>query len=126
MSQAGDAIVARCHCGDVALTLPHAPERLLQCNCSVCRKSGFLGVYYAEGAVAVSGPVDGYVRSDIDRPCIEMWRCRRCGIPTHWTLLDHWPHDDIARPERMGVNARLIDPAVLEGKEILQVDGASQ
>ena len=103
-----------CHCGSVKLMLPHAPDEILQCNCSVCRKSGFKGIYYREGEVAISGDVDGYVRHDMEQPCIEMWRCRKCGILTHWSLLDDWPHGDIARPDRMGVNARLLDSEVTD------------
>lgn len=119
-------IKASCHCGGVELELPHAPEEILQCNCSICRKSGFQGVYYREGEVAVTGAVEGYVRSDMEQPCITMWRCRNCGILTHWTLLDKWPYDDMSRPDRMGVNARLLDPAVVDGLPVQQTDGASR
>ena len=104
-----------CHCGDVTLSLPHTPDQVLQCNCSVCRKSGFRGVYYRAGEVAVAGALDGYVRSDMEDPCMTMWRCRRCGILTHWTLLEAWPYDGVPRPDRMGVNARLLDAELLAG-----------
>lgn len=115
-----------CHCGDVILTLPHAPDEILQCSCSICRKSGFQGVYYRDGEVTVSGTLDGYVRTDIDDPCLTMWRCRRCGILTHWTLLDAWPYADEPRPDRMGVNARLLDPDLVAGLPVQQTDGASR
>ena len=115
-----------CHCGDVTLTLPHTPDQILQCNCSICRKSGFRGIYYREGEVAVSGALEGYVRSDMDDPCITMWRCRRCGILTHWTLLEAWPHDNFPRPDRMGVNARLLDAEYAAGLPVQHSDGASQ
>jgi hypothetical protein len=115
-----------CHCGDVTLTLPHAPDQILQCNCSICCKSGFRGVYYRDGEVQVSGALDGYVRSDMEQPCITMWRCRRCGILTHWTLLEDWPHDDVPRPDRMGINARLLDAALAAGLPVQHSDGASQ
>lgn len=119
-------ITASCHCGGVELELPRAPEEILQCNCSICRKSGFMGVYYRDGEVAVRGAVDGYVRNDMaDPPCITMWRCKTCGILTHWTLLDEWPHADVERPDRMGVNARLLDPALIEGLPVQHNDGAS-
>ncbi len=119
-------IHASCHCGDVTLTLPHAPDEILTCNCSVCRKTGFRGVYYREGEVAVEGALDGYVRTDIETPCITMWRCRRCGILTHWTLLDEWPYDDAPRPDRMGVNANLLDPELTKELPVQHSDGASQ
>ena len=119
-------IEVSCHCGSVTLTLPRAPEEFLQCNCSICRKSGFLGTYYGEGEVAISGELDGYIRRDMDKPCITMWRCKSCGILTHWTLLDEWPHDDMPRPDRMGVNARLLDAELTDGLPVQETDGASQ
>ena len=82
--------------------------------------------YYQTMEVAISGDLDGYVRRDMDQPCIEMWRCRTCGILTHWSLLDKWPHDDIPRPDRMGVNARLLDAEVADDLPIQHSDGASQ
>ena len=119
-------IEVSCHCGGVQLSLPHAPTEILQCNCSICRKSGFQGVYYCDGEVAISGELDGYVRSDMDQPCITMWRCRTCGILTHWSMLEDWPFDDVTRPDRMGVNARLLDPALAGSLPVQQSDGASQ
>jgi hypothetical protein len=116
-----------CQCGGVTLALPRAPEEILHCNCSICRKSGFEGVYYREGEVTVTGELEGYVRSDMADPaCMTMWRCGTCGILTHWTLLDPWPYADMARPDRMGVNARLLDPAITDGLPIRHSDGASQ
>jgi len=106
--------------------VPHAPEELVQCNCSICRQSGFLGSYYPVGEVTVTGAVDPYVRSDMDKPCLTMWRCANCGILTHWTLLDEWPYDDIPRPGGMGVNARLFPAAMTDGLPVRHNDGASQ
>jgi len=120
-------IQVSCHCGSVELDLPHAPEEILQCNCSICRKSGFQGVYYRGGEVAVRGAVDGYVRGDMSEPpCLTMWRCRNCGVLTHWTLLEEWPYADEPRPDRMGVNARLLDTELLAGVPVQHTDGASR
>ena len=116
-----------CHCGRVSLTLPYPPDEITHCNCSVCRKTGFRGVYYPEGAVAVSGDVDGYVRADMgeEPPCLTLWHCPTCGVVTHWTLLETWPYDDVPRPDRMGVNGRLLDPDFADGLPVREVDGAS-
>ena len=46
-------------------------------------------------------------------------RCATCGTPTHWEPLTAPPH------ERMGVNARLVDPALLDGVAVRAVDGRS-
>jgi hypothetical protein len=113
------AIVARCHCGQVAITLPHLPDEVSQCNCGLCSKTGFIGIYYDPDQVIVTGAVDGYVRSDLDEPCLTNWRCSHCGCATHWTGLGQYAAD------RMGVNARLLDADVLKGLPVRPVDGAS-
>ena len=112
-------IVAACHCGAATIALARAPEYVSQCNCSLCAKTGFRGVYYASDEVEISGAFDEYVRSDIGEPYLRNLRCATCGIATHWEPLTPPPH------ERMGVNARLIDPALLAGIEVRDVDGAS-
>ncbi|WP_162888214.1 GFA family protein [Sphingomonas mesophila] len=106
--------------------MPRAPDEILQCNCSVCRMSGFQGVYYRAGEVTVTGALDGYVRSDLTDPCMTMWRCATCGILTHWTLLDDWPYPDMPKPDRMGVNARLFPAELTDGLPVQHNDGASQ
>jgi hypothetical protein len=109
----------------VTLRLPHAPDSITECNCSLCRKTGFRGVYFREGEVEVQGALTPYVRADIEQPCLTQWRCSVCGVATHWTLLERWPHADSPRPERMGVNARLLDPEFAATLPVRQVDGAS-
>ena len=120
MSEDGDgAIAARCHCGQVSIELPRRPSEVTQCNCSLCRKTGFLGIYYQEDEIGVTGSVDPYVRSDLDEACLTNWHCPRCGCATHWTGLG------VHAGKRVGVNARLLDKALLDGVPVKQVDGAS-
>jgi len=109
----------------VTLTLPQPPDEISECNCSLCAKTGFRGIYYRAGEVSVRGAVAPYVRADLDRPCLTQWRCAACGVATHWTLLDAWPYEDSPRPDRMGVNGRLLDPAFAATLPVRQVDGAS-
>lgn len=112
-------LVASCHCGRATIRLPRVPEQVTQCNCSLCTKTGFRGVYFASDELVIDGEFDSYVRADLKQPYLSNHRCKTCGILTHWTPLGPPPH------ERVGVNARLIDPAALEGVPVKQVDGAS-
>jgi hypothetical protein len=112
-------LVAACHCGRSTIRLPRKPESVTQCNCSLCTKTGFSGVYFGSEELVIDGEFDSYVRKDLKQPYLATHRCAHCGITTHWTPLTAPPH------ERMGVNARLIDPAVLDGVPVQQVDGAS-
>lgn len=118
MAGAGE-LVGTCHCGRTRITLPRKPESVTQCNCSLCSKTGFRGVYFAPDELVIEGEFDSYVRSDLKQAYLANHRCKTCGVLTHWTLLSDPPH------ERMGVNARLLDEAVLEGVPIKQVDGRS-
>ena len=122
MSEAGSSAgpwVGSCHCGAVQATLAHAPVEVSQCNCSLCSKTGFRGVYVPAVDVTITGELAGYVRSDIDEPMITNWRCANCGIGTHWTPLSPPPH------ERIGVNSRLFDRALVAALPVNEIDGAS-
>ena len=112
-------LVASCHCGKARIILPRAPDEVTQCNCSLCTKTGFQGVYYSSQELTIEGEFDDYVRADSNPAFLATHRCRHCGIVTHWTPLSDTPH------ERMGVNARLLEPAALEGVPIKAVDGRS-
>jgi hypothetical protein len=114
-----NALVGSCHCGRVRITLPRKPGEVTQCNCSLCTKTGFQGVYFGSEELAIEGEFDSYVRSDSDPAFLATHRCRHCGIITHWTPLTDPPH------ERMGVNARLFEPRTFEGVPVKQVDGRS-
>ncbi len=109
-------ITGNCHCGKVSVTIP-APDLRLQCNCSLCAKTGWTGVYADPAEVEIIGAeqCQGYVQGD---KTITVWRCGHCGIATHWTPLT-------APPERMGINARLFDTAWWEALEVQYSDGRS-
>ena len=116
---AAEQLIGACHCGRVTVRLPRKPGYVSECNCSLCAKTGFRGVYFGSDELVIEGELQSYVREDLKQAYLANHRCAHCGTPTHWTLLTEPPH------ERLGVNARLFDPALLEGIEVRQVDGAS-
>ena len=118
MSAVG-ALTGTCHCGRARITVPRKPEQVTQCNCSLCTKTGFRGVYFSSDELVIDGVFDSYVRSDLEQPFLANYRCKTCGILTHWSPLSEPPF------ERMGVNARLFDEALLDGVPIKEVDGRS-
>jgi len=113
-------LVGSCHCGRVKVTLPALPDHVTHCNCSLCSKTGFQGIYYPGDAVTITGEFHDYVRADSNPACIAQHRCRHCGIATHWTPLTEPPH------ERIGINARLFEPGTFDGIEVRKVDGRSR
>jgi hypothetical protein len=115
----GGRVLGSCHCGRVTIQLPDRPGSVTECNCSLCTKLGSRCVYFAADELRIEGQFDDYVRSDIAEPMIRIRRCATCGCWTHWEPLTEPPH------ERIGVNARLLEPSALEGADVRHVDGAS-
>ena len=111
-------LTGTCHCGRVRITIPRKPVEITQCNCSLCSKTGFQGIYFPSEVLRIEGETDDYVRADSNPACIAQQRCRHCGILTHWTPLSDPPH------ERVGVNARLFEGA-LDDLPVKQIDGRS-
>ena len=58
------SLVGTCHCGRVRITLPRKPDEVTQCNCSLCTKTGFRGVYFSSDELRIEGETDSYVRAD--------------------------------------------------------------
>lgn len=110
-------IRASCHCGSVRLEIDAPPAEVTECNCSICRRYGVLWAYYRPEQVQLvpsGAATDVYLWDDRS---IGFHRCRTCGCVTHWSPAD--PARD-----RMGVNARLMEPDVVAKARVRHLDGA--
>jgi len=108
-------IKGSCHCGEVTIEVPGLPAYVIDCNCSLCRRTRAIWAYYSEDKVRIAGPTDDYVWGD---RTLRTVRCRQCGCVTHWSPLV--PNDN----GRMGVNMANFEPGVLDGVRVRQFDGA--
>ncbi len=80
----------------------------------MCRRYGALWAYYSPKDVTVpSGLTDTFARGP---KLSHFHRCKICGCVTHWAALDK-------TYDRMGVNARLMEPEVLARARIRRFDG---
>ena len=111
-------ISATCHCGAVQLALPHTPETVTSCNCSICRRLGALWAFYPLSAVTVNvdaDRIDEYVWGKGTRRFV---RCRTCGCTTHVLPV-------ISQPEsKIEVNIRLLESVEVGTFKIRRFDGA--
>ena len=109
-------VEASCHCGAVRFEIDAAPIEVTDCNCSICRRYGVLWAYYSPTQVyrTAPGATDIYMWDDRS---LEFHRCAVCGCVTHWAAVD--PARD-----KMGINARLLDLAVLARARVRRLDGA--
>jgi hypothetical protein len=111
-------IEASCHCGAVRLQIAAAPAQITDCNCSICRRLGARWAYYPPDDVTIIAAPRATAAYAWGEKAIAFHHCRTCGCPTHWRGLYETRYD------RMGVNARLFDPAVLKGVAVRKLDGA--
>lgn len=107
---------ATCHCGAVRLELTSRPTEVTDCNCSICRRYGVLWAYYHPADVSVTAP-EGQDEYMWDDRSIAFLRCRACGCVTHWAPVNR-------EPDRMGINARLLEPVDIADARIRHLDGA--
>ena len=108
-------IEGTCHCGAVRIEVDTAPAKVTSCNCSICRRLGTLWAYYAPAKVVITGATATYSWGDKH---LVFHHCPTCGCSTHWSPVN-------PKLDRMGVNARLMDPAVLAAAEVHHWDGAN-
>lgn len=111
-------VEAACHCGNVRVRFPGLPESLVSCNCSICHRLGSLWAHYTSKDVSVDcdrGATETYVWGDEQ---LAFHHCPSCGCATHYTTTEK------AQGDRVGVNCRMVDPALIEGIRIRRFDGA--
>jgi hypothetical protein len=107
-----------CHCGAVAFEVD-APAHpvVLDCNCSICRMTGFLHLIVPrEQFRLLKGEgdlVDYRFGSGVARHLF----CRHCGIKSFYVPRSH--------PDGVSVHVACIDPATLEGYDVEPFDGTN-
>ena len=111
------SVAGTCHCGAVTLEVARAPSELTSCNCSICRRLGTLWAYYAPSEVRIVGDTATYRWGNRS---IDFHHCAKCGCTTHWSPLANRSAD------RMGINARLLAPEVVDAARVRRLDGASE
>ncbi len=113
------SFTGHCHCGAVTLTIPHAPDYINDCNCTLCTTHGAHWGYFRPAEVTIAGATTAYVRRDMPEPVLATHFCPVCGSTIHWASISAEPYD------RMGVNMRLFPAEARAGVELRQVDGLS-
>ncbi len=111
-------LTATCHCGAIKVLVPREPERVTDCNCSICRRYGVLWAYYKDAEVTLtSAPdaVDDYVWGD---KSLKFIRCKHCGCVMQWKSLTVGPDTNT------GVNARNFEPSIIGKVPVRLLDGA--
>jgi hypothetical protein len=111
------AIQGTCLCGAVQLGATRLPRQVTQCNCSVCRRYGTLWAYYRRAAVTITAPRGALEHFSVRARGLKFVRCRTCGCVISWQR--RTKGDD----QRMGLNTRLLDHALMADIPVKVLDG---
>ena len=104
-----------CHCGRVAYEVNGAPERLAECNCSICAKKGYLHWIIERERFRLLTPWSELATYTFNTHTAKHHFCPRCGVASFYV-----PRSD---PDKIDVNARCVEGLELEQFEIEHFDG---
>jgi hypothetical protein len=97
------AATGGCHCGAVRFraVLPPEPVPALECNCSVCEKTGFLHIIVAHDDFTLERGGEALTSYRFGTGAAEHLFCGRCGVKSFYQPRSH--------PEAWSVNAYCLD-----------------
>jgi hypothetical protein len=105
-----------CHCGRVRFRVQAELSSVVQCNCSMCTRKGFLHVIVPESAFELLAGHEDLTTYEFNTRVAKHRFCRHCGIHSFYV-----PRSD---PDKIDVNARCLDgvdpdalqPRMFDGK----------
>lgn len=108
-----------CHCGAVRFEVD-APARIraLDCNCSICRMSGYLHLIVPAARFRLLAGGDALVEYTFNTGTARHRFCRICGIKSFYV-----PRSN---PDGYDINVHCLDPATIEAVEVQPFDDADR
>jgi hypothetical protein len=105
-----------CHCGAVAFEVDALAElRVQECNCSICRMTGFLHLIVPASRFRLLAGSEALTSYAFNTGTARHLFCRRCGIKSYYV-----PRSN---PDGFSVNARCLDPSTIARLDIEPFDG---
>lgn len=104
-----------CHCGAVRFEadIEEPPVRALDCNCSVCRMTGYLHVIVPHERLELVSGRDALASYRFGTGAAEHLFCKTCGVKSFYQPRSH--------PDAWSINARCLDQQI--ELQIEQFDG---
>jgi len=105
-----------CHCGRVRFELD-APAEIAatDCNCSICRMSGYLHLIVARRDFRLLQGEDALSTYTFNTGAAKHLFCRFCGVKSYYVPRSH--------PEGVSVNVHCIDKGSIEELVVSEFDG---
>ena len=105
-----------CHCGAVRFEV-RAPAHLevVDCNCSVCRRTGFKHLIVPKEDFTLLTSEDALTDYQFGTKTAHHYFCKTCGIKPFYIPRSH--------PDGVSVNVNCLDPETIEAMNITPFDG---
>lgn len=108
-----------CHCRRVRFEVD-APARIdvLDCNCSICRMTGFLHLIVPATCFRLLSGADDLTDYRFNTGAARHLFCRHCGIKSFYVPRSH--------PDGYSVNARCLDPTTVSAMTVTPFDDSDR
>jgi hypothetical protein len=106
-----------CHCGVVKFRVTVHKHEAVDCNCSICRKKGFLHLIVPPENFELISGAENLTTYEFNTGIAQHTFCRDCGIHAFYRPRSH--------PDWFDVNLRCLDEDVLSRFQISQFDGVN-
>ncbi len=104
-----------CHCGRVRFRVTADLKRVVDCNCSICTKKGFLHVIVDPAKFELLTPRDALSTYTFNTGIAQHTFCSTCGMHPFYVPRSH--------PDKIDVNARCIEGIELSALTLTPYDG---
>ncbi|MDE1938216.1 MAG: GFA family protein [Alphaproteobacteria bacterium] len=106
-----------CHCGAVSFeVLAPAEAEVIDCNCSMCAKTGYLHLIVPKECFRLISGADKLTVYEFNTKTAKHMFCSVCGIKSFYIPRSH--------PDGYSVNFRCLDARDFRGVHIVPFDGA--
>lgn len=106
-----------CHCGAVRFRVAVDKHEASDCNCSICKKKGFLHLIVPPERFTLLSGEDVLTTYTFNTGTAQHTFCRICGIHSFYRPRSH--------PQHFDVNVRCLDSDAIEHFQILPFDGVN-
>ena len=105
-----------CHCGRIRFEVD-APAAIdaTDCNCSICRMSGFLHLFVSNNDFRLLQGEDALTTYTFNTGVAKHYFCEVCGVKSFYIPRSH--------PDGVSVNVRCLDPHTVEKVTVTPFDG---
>ncbi len=105
-----------CHCGRVRFEVEAAPDIAAdQCNCSICRMSGYVHMIVAKNDFRLLSGQDVLRTYQFNSGVAQHYFCRNCGIKSYYVPRSH--------PDGISINVNCLDQSGIQSLTVTPFDG---